>query len=116
MLKPGDKVRMNDNYYVSEENKNKIWVVRSEPWECCGTQIVSLQGKSVCDSCYNKLIHMLQAELDHLKRERDQAVEDMLQLAGGQCLFCKHDEDEIFNKCGTDNCWEWRGVQEENNE
>lgn len=46
MIKPGDKVRMNDNYYVSEENKNKIWVVRSEPWECCGTQVVSLQGKS----------------------------------------------------------------------
>lgn len=61
-------------------------------------------------------IKELEAELYHLKRERDQAVEDMRQLAGGQCLFCKHDEDEIFNKCGTDNCWEWRGVQEENNE
>lgn len=61
-------------------------------------------------------IKELEAELYHLKREIDQAVEDMRQLAGGQCLFCKHDEDEIFNKCGTDNCWEWRGVQEENNE
>lgn len=58
----------------------------------------------------------LRAELDRLKRERDQAVEDLRQLADGQCLFCKHDEDETFNECGTDNCWQWRGIQEENNE
>ena len=61
-------------------------------------------------------IRMLQAELDQLKRERDQAVEDLRQLVSECCLFCKHDEDETFNGCGTDNCWEWRGVQEENNE
>lgn len=58
----------------------------------------------------------LRAELDHLRHERDQAVEDLRQLADGQCLFCKHDEDETFNECGTDNCWQWRGIQEENNE
>jgi hypothetical protein len=58
---------------------------------------------------------MLRIELDRLKRERDQAVKDLRQFADGQCLFCKHDEDETFNECGTDNCWQWRGVQEENN-
>ena len=58
---------------------------------------------------------MLRIELDRLKHERDQAVKDLRQFADGQCLFCKHDEDETFNECGTDNCWQWRGVQEENN-
>lgn len=46
MLKPGDKVVMNDRYHVSEENRGKIWTVRSEPWDCCGTMIVKLEGKS----------------------------------------------------------------------
>lgn len=59
---------------------------------------------------------MLRIELDRLKRERDQAVKDLRQFADGQCLFCKHDEDETFNECGTDNCWQWRGVQEEKHE
>lgn len=46
MLKPGDKVKMNDKYHVSEANKNRIWEVRSEPWECCGDLIVALVGKA----------------------------------------------------------------------
>ena len=45
MLKPGDKVVMNDLYYVSEENRGKVWTVRSEPWDCCGTLVVKLEGK-----------------------------------------------------------------------
>lgn len=39
MLKPGDKVVMNDHYHVSEENRGKVWMVRSEPWVCCGCPI-----------------------------------------------------------------------------
>lgn len=46
MLKVGDKVVMNDKYSVSEENKGKVWEVRSEPWDCCGTMVVLLKGKS----------------------------------------------------------------------
>ncbi|MCI8378669.1 MAG: hypothetical protein HFH72_09145 [Lachnospiraceae bacterium] len=46
MLKVGDKVDMNDKYRVSEENKEKVWTVRSEPWDCCGTMVVLLKGKS----------------------------------------------------------------------
>lgn len=45
-MKIGDKVVMNGKYYVSEENKNKVWTVRSEPWECCGQHVVLLEGKS----------------------------------------------------------------------
>lgn len=47
MLKPGDKVVMNDHYHVSEENRGKVWTVRSEPWNCCGTMVVKLEGKAV---------------------------------------------------------------------
>ena len=46
MLKPGDKVVMNSKYHVSEQNKGRVWTVRSEPWMCCGTLVVSLEGKS----------------------------------------------------------------------
>ena len=46
MLKIGDKVRMNDKYRVSAENRDKVWTVRSEPWMCCGTMVVKLEGKS----------------------------------------------------------------------
>ncbi len=46
MLKIGDKVTMNNKYYVSEKNKGKVWTVRSEPWDCCGTLVVLLEGKS----------------------------------------------------------------------
>lgn len=46
MLKPGDKVMMNDRYRVSEQNKGKVWTVRSEPWDLCGTGVVLLEGKS----------------------------------------------------------------------
>lgn len=45
-MKPGDKVVMNDNYLVSEANRGKVWTVRSEPWNCCGTMVVKLEGKS----------------------------------------------------------------------
>ena len=45
-LKIGDKVVMNDKYHVSAENKGKVWTVDSEPWECCGTTVVRLEGKA----------------------------------------------------------------------
>lgn len=45
-IKIGDRVTMNNNYFVSEKDKNKIWTVRSNPWNCCGTIVVLLEGKS----------------------------------------------------------------------
>ena len=45
MLKPGDKVKMNNNYYVGDTNKDIIWTVESEPWIICGTSVVKLEGK-----------------------------------------------------------------------
>ena len=46
-LKPGDSVRM-VNCYEAElsKNKDKVWRVRSEPWELCGAEVVLLEGKS----------------------------------------------------------------------
>ena len=45
-MKPGDKVVMNNKYHISEGNKGKIWTVESKPWNCCGTMVVKLEGKS----------------------------------------------------------------------
>lgn len=46
MLKIGDKVKMNSKYYVSEENREKVWTVQSEPWPVCGCMVVKLEGKA----------------------------------------------------------------------
>ena len=45
-MKIGDKVVMNGKYYVSEENKNKVWTVCSEPWKCRRTACRLLEGRS----------------------------------------------------------------------
>ena len=48
-MKPGDKVVMNNKYYVSTENKSRIWTVASEPWMCCGTLVVT--GREIWRLC-----------------------------------------------------------------
>lgn len=45
-FKIGDKVVMNDKYYVPEKNRGRIFTVASEPWECCGILVVKLQGRA----------------------------------------------------------------------
>ena len=45
-MKIGDKVRMNSKYRVSEENKKKIFTVRSEEFEISGTKCVLLEGRA----------------------------------------------------------------------
>lgn len=52
MLKIGDKVIMNDKYYVSDKNKGVVFTVKSEPWDLCGTQVVLLEGYSGGYSVY----------------------------------------------------------------
>ena len=44
MLKTGDKVIMNDKYRVAEKNQGVVFTVASDPWVCCGTKIVLLEG------------------------------------------------------------------------
>ena len=48
MLKIGDKVKMNDKYYVSDTNKEKVFIVKTEPHEVCGTLSVWLEGYRGC--------------------------------------------------------------------
>lgn len=45
----GDKVMLNDKYYVSQSNKDKVFTVTSDPYECHGSTVVTLDGK---DGCY----------------------------------------------------------------
>ena len=40
----GDKVVMNDKYWVSEKNKGVEFTVKSEPFDLCGTTCVMLEG------------------------------------------------------------------------
>ena len=48
MLQIGDKVKMNDKYYVSDANKEKVFIVKTEPQEVCGTNSVWLEGYRGC--------------------------------------------------------------------
>lgn len=44
-LKPGDQVVMYGCAETrSEKYKNKVFTVRSEPWELCGSEVVKLEG------------------------------------------------------------------------
>lgn len=44
MITVGDKVKMNDKYWVSEKNKDVEWSVKSEVFEISGTACVMLEG------------------------------------------------------------------------
>ena len=69
----------------------------------------------------------LRAELDRLKRERDQAIKDLRHNDACEvCIGFNDQEDcdceclDCKLKCRCKNCideslWQWRGVQEENN-
>jgi hypothetical protein len=48
MSKIGTKVIMNDKYYVSDKNKRKEFIVKSEPYEVCGTICVMLEDYRGC--------------------------------------------------------------------
>ena len=68
-------------------------------------------------------IEALESELDRLRRERDQAVEDLNTLRKRSdwkceaCYYNDHYNRDICTGCeyNNDNNWQWRGVQEENN-
>lgn len=48
MLNVGDKVKMNDKYYVSDVNKEKIFTVKAGPQEVGGSLCVWLEGYRGC--------------------------------------------------------------------
>lgn len=48
MLKKGDKVKMNDKYHVSDTNKEKVFTVKTDPQEVCGTLCVWLEDYRGC--------------------------------------------------------------------
>lgn len=46
-LKPGEQVVMVNCYEArQEQNKDKMWTVKSEPFKICGTECVMLEGKA----------------------------------------------------------------------
>lgn len=48
MLKVGDRVKMNDRYYVHEDNKGKVFRVIAGPQEVGGQSCVWLEGYRGC--------------------------------------------------------------------
>lgn len=84
------------------------------------------QAKEALDFCRTKdaKIIRLGQERNRLKRERDQAVEDLNTLRKRSdwkceaCYYNDHYNRDICTGCeyNNDNNWQWRGVQEENNE
>lgn len=64
-------------------------------------------------------IETLESELNRLKRERDQAVEDL--KINSKCSVCKNNPKgkdarkcKYYDTCGLAyKFWQWRGVQEE---
>lgn len=71
------------------------------------------QAEEALDFCRTKDAEIIKLgqERNRLKRERDQAIEDL----SGQCDYCQKQNDCIDRKGEHWNCWQWRGVQEENN-
>ena len=62
----------------------------------------------------------LRVELEQVKRERDAAVEDVLDAAIAPCSYCKYNPIN-GGSCDMDNethemysCWEWYGSEKEN--
>jgi len=70
--------------------------------------------KSKYESAY-KEIHMLYDAVGELQKERESAVRDLKELIGTddieKCSYCKFDHEDC--DLYEENCWQWRGVQEE---
>lgn len=83
------------------------------------------QAEEALDFCRTKDAEIIRLgqERNRLKRERDQAVEDLNTLRKRSdwkceaCYYNDHYNRDICTGCeyNNDNNWQWRGVQEENN-
>jgi hypothetical protein len=47
-MNKGDRVIMNDKYYVSEKNRGKEFTVATDPQDVCGTTCVWLKDYKGC--------------------------------------------------------------------
>lgn len=95
-FRPGDYVKM-INCYEAKLNPDKIWVVRSKPWELGhGEKVVLLEGKTGGFACDCLKLFMKSQYPDHvLYRPDDPEIQDnefLLNLVKNGISICK--------KCG----------------
>lgn len=48
MIKKGDRVKMNNKYFVTEKNKEKVFIVITDVQDMCGCKVVWLKGYNGC--------------------------------------------------------------------
>lgn len=48
IIQKGDKVKMNNKYYVPEEDRGKVFTVKTEPQTVCGILCVLLEETAGC--------------------------------------------------------------------
>lgn len=80
-------------------------MVENNPEEAFHDMVECLTSLSTLQAENKKL----RAELEQVKRERDEAVEYLR----GQCRYCKRNLVCTSRKGPHSNCWEWRGPQKE---
>lgn len=95
----GDKVIMNDKYYVSEADKNKIFIIASEPWECCGTMVVKLDGRSGGYAVDGLTLIEKQTNTEEIEETLSQ-IDDVVNDLGKIIIeIAEHNEDFICTTC-----------------
>lgn len=66
------------------------------------------------------IVQELRKELERVTAERDELIRDM-KIFGSGCYSCKHFDRSngkcrAEEPCGVNNNWEWRGIQEVQND
>lgn len=107
MLRVGDKVIMNDKYYVSQKNKGKVFIVKTEPQEVCGTLSVWLEdfkgcyavdGLSLKEEADKHIFFGVLGEGRHFKGVTDEILENIKQEEEN-CESCPHKYDISKDWC-----------------
>lgn len=85
-----------------------------------GVTAYTIESAPTIDPETLPIVQELRKELERVTRERDDLIWDM-KVCGSGCYSCKHFDApngkcRASEPCGVNNSWEWRGVQEAQND